>query len=49
MGLDYQWANVEEQQGDFLEWVGRKEDGEGGIRSLELQLNGTVKGPALKE
>ena len=29
MGTDYQWANVEEQQGDLCEWVGCRGDGEG--------------------
>lgn len=45
MGMDYQLANVGEQQGD-LEWVGCREDGKG-IRSFELQLNGTLKGLTL--
>lgn len=41
------WRN---SRGLFLEWVGCREDGEGearggGIRSFELRLNGTLKGP----
>ena len=33
MGIDYQWANVEEQQGN-LEWVGCREDRRGKLEVL---------------
>lgn len=51
MGMDYQWANVEKQQGDFRVGGMRRGWGlgEGVIRSFGMQLNGTLKGLALSE
>lgn len=34
--MDYQWANVEEQQGDLCEWVGGMQRGRGRGRKFAV-------------